>query len=162
PRRLEIALPWRRAGQPWLPPTWIPGAAAMRTKPPRVNRPFYAEPSISGHVTPGLARQTDLEDGEDALGATLKWLAARRGARRHIDLVGVGHRGDLERLSQAIPGHVDDHRVHRALLEERAVLAPPKQALAAGDRNRGARADVAQRLRVADIRFDPEQVERLH
>jgi hypothetical protein len=82
PHRLEIALPWRRAGQQWLPPAWIPGAAAMRTKPPRVNRPFYSEPSISGHVTPGLARQTDVEDGEDALGATLKWLAARRGRGR--------------------------------------------------------------------------------
>jgi hypothetical protein len=54
----------------------------MRRPPPRVTRPFYSEPGISGHVTPGLARQTDVEDGEDALGATLKWLAARRGGRR--------------------------------------------------------------------------------
>jgi Mg-chelatase subunit ChlD len=83
PRRLEIALPWRRGSQEWLrPPAWVPGASAIRRSPPRVTRPFYSEPSISGHVTPGLARQTDVEDGEDALGATLKWLAARRGGGR--------------------------------------------------------------------------------
>jgi hypothetical protein len=54
----------------------------MRRPPPRVTRPFYSESALSGHVTPGLARQTDVEEGEDALGATLKWLAARRGGGR--------------------------------------------------------------------------------
>ena len=56
----------------------------MQRPPPRVNRPFYSEPTLSGHVTPGLARQTEVEGGseDDALGATLKWLAARRGSGR--------------------------------------------------------------------------------
>jgi Ca-activated chloride channel family protein len=83
PHRLEVVLPWRRAGDEWLrPPAWIPGAALMHRPPPRVHRPFYSDPTLTGHVTPGLARQTDVEDGEDALGATLKWLAARRGNNR--------------------------------------------------------------------------------
>jgi len=83
PHRLDVVLPWRNSGQEWLrPPAWMPGASAIQRPPPRVNRPFYSEPTLSGHVTPGLARQTDVEDGEDALGATLKWLAARRGSGR--------------------------------------------------------------------------------
>jgi hypothetical protein len=46
-------------------------------------RPFYSEPTLSGPVTPGLARETDTSSAEedDALGATLRWLAARRGDR---------------------------------------------------------------------------------
>jgi hypothetical protein len=39
--------------------------------------------TYGGHVTPGLARDTTTENGtdeDDALGATLRWLAARRGS----------------------------------------------------------------------------------
>jgi hypothetical protein len=60
----------------------MPGAAAKRRPAAKVSRPFYSEGPLSGHVTPGLARETAAEDGEDALGATLKWLAARRGNSR--------------------------------------------------------------------------------
>jgi hypothetical protein len=81
PHRVEVVLPWQRSGDAALrPPAWMPGAW-VRRQPPRVMRPFYSEPTLSGHVTPGLARQTEVENGtdDDALGATLKWLAARRG-----------------------------------------------------------------------------------
>ncbi|MCA1644837.1 MAG: VWA domain-containing protein [Chloroflexi bacterium] len=86
PHRIELAGPWQRSGDAWpRPPAWVPGATARRPAAPRVSRPYASEPTFSGQVTPGLARQTDAEDGEDALGATLKWLAARRGG---------SHRGD--------------------------------------------------------------------
>jgi len=49
-----------------------------------VTRPLRSERAFSPNVTPGLAREE--ADGEvsaedDALGVTLKWLAARRGSR---------------------------------------------------------------------------------
>jgi hypothetical protein len=49
--------------------------------------------------------------------------------RRHVDLVRVGHRRDLHRLSDPVPGDVDDRDVHRVPLEERAVFPAPEQAL---------------------------------
>jgi Mg-chelatase subunit ChlD len=85
PHRLEVVLPWRRSGEGGLrPAAWMPGAWATRRAPPRLSRPFYSEPTLSSHATPGLARQTDADDAadQDALGATLKWLAARRGGTR--------------------------------------------------------------------------------
>jgi hypothetical protein len=67
------------------PAAWRPGAWATRRPVPRITRPFYtSEPSLSGHATPGLARETDIDGADpeqDALGATLKWLAARRGRK---------------------------------------------------------------------------------
>ena len=85
PRRLPLALPrWSTRGQV-QPAAWTPGAWAARRPVPRVTRPFYtSEPTLSGHATPGLARETDIEGADneqDALGATLKWLAARRGTK---------------------------------------------------------------------------------
>ena len=84
PRRVHIAL---RRLSPELavqPPAWVPGA----WKPRAVSRPMAysrpVEPALSAHVTPGLARETSGDgesDADDALGATLRWLAARRGSR---------------------------------------------------------------------------------
>lgn len=84
PHRVDVVLPWQRSGTEWRPAAWMPGAAAKRQPPPGVKRSFYSESSLGGHVTPGLARESDGEDDaeEDALGATLKWLAARRGSGR--------------------------------------------------------------------------------
>ena len=43
--------------------------------------------------------------------------------RRDVDLVGVGHRRDLQRFEDAVPGHVDDRVIDRLLLEERPEIA---------------------------------------
>ena len=75
-----------RSGRKWRPRR----LDARRTGPddecrPRVRGRCYTERhTLAGHATPGLARQTDPEDADedDALGATLKWLAARRGNTR--------------------------------------------------------------------------------
>jgi len=45
---------------------------------------MYSERAFSANVTPALARDAadaDASGEEDALGVTLKWLAARRGSR---------------------------------------------------------------------------------
>jgi hypothetical protein len=82
PHRLDVVLPWHRSGDQFQPAAWMPGAAAKKRAAARIARPYNPERPLSGHVTPGLARETAAEDGEDALGATLKWLAARRGNSR--------------------------------------------------------------------------------
>jgi len=85
PRWIPLAIPRWATPAPAQPAAWTPGAWAARRPIPRVTRPFYSSPTstIGGHATPGLARETDIDaDGEqDALGATLKWLAARRGTK---------------------------------------------------------------------------------
>jgi hypothetical protein len=81
PRRIALEAPWTRAGL--RPAAWMPGAWTTRRAPPPapVVRPFYSETILSAQATPRLAREADTGDEEDpdALGATLKWLAARRG-----------------------------------------------------------------------------------
>jgi hypothetical protein len=80
---------------------------------------------------------------------------------RHVDLVGVGHRGDLHRLPDPVPGDVDDRHVHRVALEERAVVAAAEEALARGHRDLAALADVPEPARRARVDLDPQDVERL-
>jgi hypothetical protein len=83
PRRLEIAAPWTSGDSVLQPPAWVPGRWTIR-RPPRVApRTFSYDTPLARHATPGLARQTDSDEQEDeALAATLKWLAARRGNSR--------------------------------------------------------------------------------
>jgi hypothetical protein len=85
PRRIAVGLPRWSPELPIQPPAWVPGAWEARRRPaPAPPRPMRVEPGFAAHVTPGLARNSDTDgaDGdEDALGATLKWLAARRGNR---------------------------------------------------------------------------------
>jgi hypothetical protein len=80
---------WETAGGEGTlqPAPWMPGLApGRRTPPPPVVRPFYADTPLAGHVTPGLARDTSTgtldDEDDDALAATLRWLAARRGNSR--------------------------------------------------------------------------------
>jgi hypothetical protein len=85
PRRLALAiprLPWSERWDPYLPAPWIPGQARRRrVVPPRQTVPIRP-PQMTSSVTPGLARQTQDELSEDdALAATLRWLAERRGTR---------------------------------------------------------------------------------
>jgi Ca-activated chloride channel homolog len=82
PRRLAVAMPWA-AQTPVQMPAWVPGAWGQRKPPPAFSRPIRPEPTLTGRATPSLAREADAEpaEGEDALGATLRWLAARRGTR---------------------------------------------------------------------------------
>jgi hypothetical protein len=82
PRRVALDLPWAAEGL--QPAAWMPGAWRTHRVPPPVPivRPFYSEATLGAPVTPRLARQDDADssDGEEeALAATLKWLAARRG-----------------------------------------------------------------------------------
>lgn len=86
PHGLSVELPWGAPATgvpaaPWQPGVWI---AERRTPPSRV-RPL-SPVTLGSQVTPGLARTesppaTDESSGEetDALGDTLRWLAARRG-----------------------------------------------------------------------------------
>ena len=83
PRRIPFAMP-RWSTEPPAQGGWRPGIWGPRRQIPRVTRPFYSSQStLGGHATPGLARDTALESeaDDDALGATLKWLAARRGTK---------------------------------------------------------------------------------
>jgi hypothetical protein len=81
---------WERlhqGGEGSLPPApWMPGVSPRRRTPLPVVRPFYSETPLAGHVTPGLARDTSTgtldDEDDDALAATLRWLAARRGNSR--------------------------------------------------------------------------------
>jgi Mg-chelatase subunit ChlD/uncharacterized membrane protein len=86
PRRVEVGLPSWAPDLPAQGPAWVPGSWKARPAPSPV--PWTArraETVLGGHVTPGLAREstaeTDNTDEDDALGATLRWLAARRGSR---------------------------------------------------------------------------------
>ena len=84
PRRIALGLPRWSPELPTQMPTWAPGAWSARRTPPPALRRIRPEPTYSAQVTPGLARQTELDgetDEDDALGATLRWLAARRGSR---------------------------------------------------------------------------------
>jgi hypothetical protein len=84
PRRVDIAVPWQPAEARWHPGGWVPGIWGPRRIPAPMSRPVRSEPAFSANVTPGLAREEADTDGsaeEDALGVTLKWLAARRGSR---------------------------------------------------------------------------------
>jgi Ca-activated chloride channel family protein len=83
PRRLSFGLPRWSPEIPAQTPAWVPGAWKLRRAPPppALRRPG-AESTLRAAVTPGLARQTEVDgesDEDDALGATLRWLAARRG-----------------------------------------------------------------------------------
>ena len=49
PHRLEMVLPWHRSGDAWHPGAWMPGAAALRRPPLRLNRPFYTEPTLKAY-----------------------------------------------------------------------------------------------------------------
>lgn len=85
PRRVALDLPWAAGGL--QPAAWMPGAWRTHRAPPPVPivRPFYSEATLGAPLTPRLARQDDADssDGEEeALAATLKWLAARRGGSR--------------------------------------------------------------------------------
>ena len=67
-------------------PSWAPGRWSARRTPPPPLRRIRTEPSYSSQATPGLARETQVDgeaDADDALGATLRWLAARRGGSRN-------------------------------------------------------------------------------
>ena len=85
PRRIALALPRWSPDLPVQRPAWVPGAWAP---PAERRRRRSVGPSQRAHpgqasVTPGLARDSSPEatgaSDEDALGATLRWLAARRG-----------------------------------------------------------------------------------
>jgi Ca-activated chloride channel homolog len=85
PGRIPLAMPRWRSVPAAQPGAWVPGVRGPRRPIPRVTRPFYSsEPTLGAHATPGLARETIVEDEDaeaDALGATLKWLASRRGTK---------------------------------------------------------------------------------
>jgi hypothetical protein len=86
PRRISLALPRWSPELPVQAPAWMPGTWRMRRPPPRIAWPRRAEdPRYGAHVTPGLARQEAEADPqaaeEDALAATTRWLASRRGTR---------------------------------------------------------------------------------
>jgi hypothetical protein len=85
PHRVALAFPRWSRDLPLHTPAWMPGAWKSRPAPPPfVWRARTMETNLSGHVTPGLARESDdgvPADEDDALGATLRWLAARRGTR---------------------------------------------------------------------------------
>src|SRR5262245_11471469 len=117
-------------------------------------------------VVPGHGVDVDLHDAE--VGDHGAEVRAHHGGQRavevvgrDVDLAGVGHGRDLQRLPKAVPGRVDDGHVHRGLLEVRPIVPPPEQTFAGGDRNAGARPDVVQGPGIAGVAFHPEDVEGL-
>ena len=99
-----------------------------------------------GHevVVPGHRVGIDLHDPEvrhdgAEVGAHHGREVAVEVVRRDVDLVGVGHGGDLQRLRRRRSTGVSMIATSIALLlEERPVVAPAEQALARGDRDRRA------------------------
>ena len=81
--------------------------------------------------------------------------------RRAGDLVGLGERGDLQRLREPVPDHVDGGDVHRARLEVRPEAAQRVEVLARAERDRRAAARVGQRRGVVRVDLEPGEVERL-
>jgi Ca-activated chloride channel homolog len=84
PRRVALGLPRWSPELPTQMPSWAPGAWSTRRTPPPPLRRIPSQPSYTAQATPGLARETQVDgetDEDDALGATLRWLAARRGTR---------------------------------------------------------------------------------
>jgi Mg-chelatase subunit ChlD len=89
PRRLAVGLPRWSPELPAQTPAWVPGAWNTRRVPPRIPWPRRVSDVIyGGSVTPGLARESGSGSAEspeaaedDALAATVRWLAARRGTR---------------------------------------------------------------------------------
>jgi hypothetical protein len=82
PHRVELALPHWRPEFPAQAPAWMPGAWKAKPAPPPLAWPARkTEAPLGGHATPGLARESTVEGDQedDALGATMRWLAARRG-----------------------------------------------------------------------------------
>src|SRR4029077_14415799 len=75
-----------------------------------------------------------------------------------VDLVGIGHRRDLEGLREPVPRYVDDSHVYRGALEKRTVVAASEQALAGRDGDGGPAANVGEPLRVARVDLNPGQV----
>jgi Mg-chelatase subunit ChlD len=84
PRRVDVGLAGWSADHSIPYPAWLPGVWKPHPAPAPVVWPARPdERSLGRHATPGLARDSTAEatagDEDDALGATLRWLAARRG-----------------------------------------------------------------------------------
>ena len=80
--------------------------------------------------------------------------------RRHVDLVDVGHRRDLQRLVEAVPDHVDDGGVEGVGLEIGPEVAALQQCLARGDRARRVAPDERDRLRIVHVELEPGELGR--
>jgi Ca-activated chloride channel family protein len=81
PHRVELSLAGLRPTVPEQSPSWLPGMLRFKpAPPPRTWPPHPAEAALRGHVTPGLARDTNAPaaDEDDALAAATAWLRARR------------------------------------------------------------------------------------
>ena len=136
------------------PPDSVPtDAAARRPRRPRCPSPgpsgsSSTPPSICRRgrhqlVAPGDVVDVDLEDADVRdRRAPLRRDERREMAvvvvRRAVDLERLGEVGDLLRLVEAVPDHVDRGDVHRAGLEERAGSRGRVQVLAGADRHRRA------------------------
>src|SRR5579864_5079438 len=77
PHAVALALPrWSPAATP--APSWLPGSSRRAAPPPPIWR--SGEPSLGGHATPGLARETLVDSEEEsALAAASRWLSSHRG-----------------------------------------------------------------------------------
>src|SRR5581483_10345090 len=73
----------------------------------------------------------------------------------------IRHVGDLYRLENAVPRHVDDRIVDRLVLEGRAEVAPAVDRLKRRDRRAAGVADARQARRVVEVDLEPDEVERL-
>ncbi len=80
--------------------------------------------------------------------------------RRDVHLVHVRHGGDLQRLPEPVPHHVDDRHVHRVRLEIGLEVAAMGKRLAGRDRAHGAGADVGERIGIVGIDLEPGEVVR--
>ena len=80
---------------------------------------------------------------------------------RDIELIALGQVSDLLGLREAVPRHVDHGDIERVLLEVGTVTAQGVEVLARADTRGGGLLDLQQRVRVIQVDFQPQQVERL-
>ena len=154
------------------------GHGCSRSTSSRTSQPHPGPPGTTsspsrdlGHggrqlLAPGDVVDVDLEqphvrDRGAPLGGDERREVAVVVVRRAGDLVRLGERGDLQRLREPVPDHVDGGDVHRARLEVRPEAAQRVEVLARAERDRRAAPRVGERRRVVRVDLEPREVVRL-
>ena len=114
-----------------------------------------------GHVVDVVLEDPRVRDRRAPLGGDEGRKVRVVVVRRAVDLERLGEVGDLLRLVEAVPDHVDRRDVHPARFEIRAEATARVEVLARADRHGRDVADVGERGRIEEVDLEPEQIERL-
>ena len=135
-----------------------PGPARDRQPPSAISGTAVVELVAPGHVVDVDLEDARVRDRRAPLRRDERREVAVVVVRRAVDLERLGEVGDLLRLVEAVPDHVDRGDVHRARLEERPEAAARVEVLARADRasaRRGGRCASARRVEEVDL--EPER-----